>query len=350
MSLFKSLLIFCAASVTLMPSAWSQRIDLNQRVSTTITSKSAGVFQITGERDGKKLITRVEDLPDGTVFSFVPSSALVRPIVTYPDGKADFYSPGRYYGSIIIDTSSVPLFQRRRIGALNKEPIFIYEWHTDKAQSTRELFDIPAEKSNFAVADKFEWDEFITKKSWTNEAAHLMKTVGADLLNNPPSDVEEFCPNYFNQNTDGKTAFWIHLLNSIAKRESRFDPLVQNDESGFGSSDLNVISRGLLQISHSSTRAKAYRDNGCNVRDAEDLHDVSTNLRCGIAIFKHLVNTSDCISCRRADGRWLGISAYWSTLRDRHEISCRSCSRGVTNVGYKEDIAKETANTPSCRR
>jgi hypothetical protein len=349
MSLIKSLFILSVAAVSLMPQAWSQRIDLDQRISTTISSSSAGIFKIVGERDGKQLITRVEDIPEGTVFSFIPSRALVRPIVTYPEGKADFYSPGRYYGSIIVDTNSVSLFQRRRFSELNREQIFIYEWHTDKAQSTRELFDIPSEKSSLNVADRFEWDEIITRGSWTNEAAHLMKTVGADLLSSPPSDVEDFCPNYYNQNTDGKTAFWIHLINSIAKRESRFDPLVQNDESGFGSSDLNVISRGLLQISHSSSRARSYRQNGCDVRNSEDLHDVSTNLRCGIAIFKHLVSTSDCISCRNSSGRWAGIAAYWSTLRERHEISCRACSRGVTNVGYKAEIASETAQTPSCR-
>lgn len=336
-----SVIALCACAT-----AFAQNYDLNQRVDST-SIRATGIMQIVGQKNGKDVVQRVEELPAGAEFTFVPAVVLVHPIVRNPQTGNESVSAGRYFGSIIIDPSSVPLRMRSRIRDLNRQRIFIYEWDINKDNYLRSVFDLaPTNKSTFN--ESFDWDRISTQGLWTSEAARILQTQGRELIANPPSDIDEFCPNYQNLGTQGRTAFWIHLLNSIARRESAFDPMVGNDESHFGSNNNGVVSRGLLQISSQSIGAP-YRNAGCSIRSAQDLHDPVKNLECGVAIFSHWNRTDDCISCRTASGQWRGIARYWSTLRERYEVSCSICSSGTATIGYKEQIIAETANTPSCR-
>lgn len=322
--------------------------DLNQRVDARAI-RDTGIYQIVGEKDGKEILGQVADLPRDARLTFVPAVKLIRPIIRNSEGR-ETTSAGNYFGSIVIDPSSVSLLQRGRIRDLNRQRIFVYEWSLDKEAYLRQVFDIaPLDKRVDFNGERFEWDRISTRGLWTTEAARIVQTYGRELLDNPPSDIDEFCPNYQNLNTHSRTAFWIHLLNSIAKRESAFDPLVGNDESHFGNNNQGIVSRGLLQISFSSMGSRAYRNAGCDVRTAEDLHDVSRNLQCGVAVFTHWARTDDCISCRNSAGQWRGIARYWSTLRERYQVSCSICSSGVANIGYKEQIIEETSKTPSCQ-
>jgi hypothetical protein len=338
--------------IALISQANAQTVNLNQRVEST-SLRATGLMQVVGERDGKKIIQRLDqrndEIPSGTRFTFVPANVLVHPIVRNGEGR-ESVSAGRYFGSVTIDTSSVPRSQRRRLQEMNNREIYVYEWHINKDTYLRTVFDLePRDKTYLrSTREKFEWDRISTKGLWTSEAARILQGSGRDLLENPPADVEEFCPNYQRLDFNGRTAFWIHLLNSIARRESAFDPMVGNDESHFGDNNHGVVSRGLLQISSQSI-GRPYRDAGCNISRPSDLHDVTKNLECGVAIFKHWADRDECISCRTEDGAWRGIARYWSTLRERYQVSCRICSSGFTNVGYKDQIIQETANTSICR-
>lgn len=337
--------LFLVSSV----SAQAQNANLDQRVNSE-TTRDTGIYIIgPTQHNGADVLEKVYELPKGAKFSFRASVSLTRPQLKADSGNI-VNSAGRYFGSLIIDTSSVSFLQRRRVEELNRQRIFIYEWHIDKETYLKQIFDIaPVDKAVY-LNDNFEWDRISTKGLWTTEAARILQTQGREMLINPPSDVDEFCPNYQNLNLNGKTAFWIHLLNSIAKRESAFDPMVGNDESHFGSNNQGVISRGLLQISLSSVGSRHYRGNGCTARSAEDLHTVSGNLECGVAIFNHWVKTDDCISCKDKNGNNRGIARYWSTLRERYQVSCSVCSSGVANIGYREQIIAETSSTSTCSR
>lgn len=325
-------------------------VDLNQRISTSVSASSGtGIYEKAKTEDGVEYLRKIYELPNGAALSFRPISALIRPKVQNSSGKITT-AAGRYFGKIIIENDGFNWKERKEIAEINKKEIFIYEWSIDKSNYLRTLFDQPVANKNdrFHYKEDFAWDTVSTKGLWTSEAARILKTTGRDLIDNAPSDVTDFCPNYNELNEDGRTAFWIHLLNSIVKRESAFDLLVGNDESNFGANGNEVVSRGAMQISYESSRAKAYRQSGCSAKNADDLHNFTTNIQCGVAIFSHWSREDDCISCKSSSGKYLGIARYWSTLRDRYEVPCKICSSGKAKIGYKEQIIAEMKSTKTC--
>lgn len=336
-------LAIATSSVSMPSIVFASKINLDQRVASSVTANNgAGLFQIVDYEEGLEVIQRVSELPRGTRFTFIPNNRIERPLVVR-ENNVRRASPGGYYGSIIVDIKSLPKDIQSSIAELNTQELFIYEWSVDKSDFLRQVFDIePTNK--FDYKETFQWDRISTKGHWTGEAARLIQS--SNLLSNPPSDVTDFCPNYHDLEADGQTAFWIHLLNSIARRESAFDPMVGNDESSFGSNNQGVISRGLLQISYGSI-GRPYRNAGCTATSAADLHNVTTNLECGVAIFNHWIDRDNCISCQDGNA-WRGIARYWSTVRDRYTVSCSVCASGEATIGYKDQIIKEIQQTQTC--
>lgn len=336
-------------SFVLLNQLQAQEVNLNQRIFTT-TKRDTGIFTQRLDNQGRTILEKAFTLPKETRFSFRPSTTLVRPLFRKDNGQVA-NSPGRYFGKILIDTDMFTGDDLAKVKELNKVRIFIYEWHIDKLPYLRALFDqdIPSYLRKFTPTNTLFWDEVSTKGLWSSQAAHIMKTSGKILLENPPSDITDFCPRYFEfkQGSREQVTFWLQLLNSIMKRESAFDLLVGNDESNFGGGN-TTISRGALQISYGSL-GRHYRHQGCKATSAEELHQFSTNINCGVAIFKHLTRQDGCISCRSTNNKWAGIARYWSTLRERYEVSCKICSSGKAKVGYKKEIIAEIADTPNCR-
>jgi hypothetical protein len=305
----------------------------------------------------KKKIT----IPKGSIIEIDSDQTVIAPFVK--SGLRVKRSAASYYGGVRIiqlgdqSREGVRSLSNRKREQLARLDLYIYEWSVNKSAIVRALYseELPAGVERWS--DKFMWDEANPSQSWAHHIDQAIDDYGQKLLDNPPRDIQEFCPNYTNLNDRKKKVFWIHLMNSIAKRESRFDPGVGNDESIFNGNDadstqLNVISRGLMQISYSSARSRHYKKYGCQPTSAASMHTPRTNLQCGIAIFSHLTDGgSNCISCKNFTGKkWIGISRYWSTLREPYEVSCSVCSNGTARVGYKQAIIAETANTSVCRK
>ena len=343
--------LVCAALLALSGMTFASEVNLDQRIDTSVTSSSGtGVYIKSENSDGELVLKKIYDLPKDTKLSFRPISTIERPLVLRDSGKV-VTSAGRYFGKVVIERDGFNRREWKEVQEINKKEIYVYEWSLDKDEYLKALFDKPIENKmeRFDYKESFSWDKISTKGLWTSTAAQIIKSTGRDLLDNTPEDVTDFCPKYFELEEKGKVAFWIHLLNSIAKRESAFDLLVGNDESNFGDSGNQVVSRGALQISYDSSKARVYRNSGCDAKSADDLHNFETNITCGIAIFSHWSREDGCISCKNAQGKARGIARYWSTLRERYEVPCKICSSGVAKVGYKEQIIDEIKSTPTCR-
>jgi hypothetical protein len=300
----------------------------------------------------KKKIT----IPKGSIIEIDSEMTLIAPFVK--SGFKVKRSAASFYGGVKIIRVGKRSISNRKLEQLKKLDLYIYEWSVNKSDITRALYDEPLPAGVERWSNKFMWDKANPNQSWAHHIDQAIDDYGQRLLDNPPTDVTLFCPNYLQLTDRNKKVFWIHLMNSIAKRESRFDPGVGNDESIFNGSDadstqLNVISRGLLQISYSSARSRHYKKFGCMPKSAADMHTPSVNLQCGVAIFSHLTRGgSNCISCKDQinNQKWIGISRYWSTLREPYEVSCSICKNGTARVGFKQDIIRETARTKICKK
>lgn len=325
----------------------SFRYDLDFRVDSKVTSSSgATIYVLTQNAEGEDILKPVFELEKGDGFSFRPGVTFKGRYYIGSDGSQKTIR-GRYFGSLLLSKSGHSRSDRRTIDELNKQKIFIYEWRIDKTPYIIQAFNEEPPYPSVLPSESFRWESVNPKRAWTSFAADFIIQNKETFFEESISDIAEFCPSFVGASDEKKVAFWIHLLNSLSKRESAFDPMVSNDESNFGSGDLTVISRGLLQTSFASSRA--YRSTGCMVRDSKDLHNPETSIKCGLAIFKRWLDQDNCISCKNSEGKHRGIARYWSPLRERYQVPCKICTGGVANIGFRKVIIGETSQFPSCK-
>lgn len=161
------------------------------------------------------------------------------------------------------------------------------------------------------------WDSKAGTESWTSSLERSLHSSGLALYDVKIEDAAEWCPKYNSLNTDEKTQFYVMLISTMAKRESNFKPETSYKE-GFNDSKGNpVISRGLLQISKESANQKAY---GCSIQSEQELHDVETNLRCGVKILNHWISKDRKIASSekgffQTNYTHYGAARYWSVAR-----------------------------------
>jgi len=104
---------------------------------------------------------------------------------------------------------------------------------------------------------------------------------------------------------------WARFVKAMAKAESNWNPnTFYVEKTIFDRHGKNVVSRGLLQISMES--ANGY---GCNIKEARELHDPETNIKCGLKIMDKLIRRDGQVMGKK-DGKWVGLSRYWSVLRE----------------------------------
>lgn len=158
------------------------------------------------------------------------------------------------------------------------------------------------------------WDARPDGRAWTLTAHQAIDSLAPQLLAVIPSDIDAFCPGYRATNAAGRRAFFVSLLAELSRYESNFDPSVRYTETFSDNSGRRVISRGLLQLSQES--ANGY---GCNITNAEQLHDPTTNITCGVRILARWVERDGVVAGYEA-GAWRGASRYWSPFRDRNKL------------------------------
>ena len=162
-----------------------------------------------------------------------------------------------------------------------------------------------------AQADYAAWSKKNLDGSWTAITEGAVRASA--LTKSVPTDVANFCPGYASQTDDARLQFWVGLLSAVARPESNFKPETKFQEVFKDSKGEFVVSRGLLQLSIESANQKKY---SCGIKKAEDLHDPTTNLRCGVRILDAWVKTDNVIATY-GSGPLRGGGRYWSTLREK---------------------------------
>ena len=323
---------------------------LNFKANSKVTSTSgATVYSLGTDENGEPLLIPQLELPQGHKFTFWPDTIFEGKYYQRSDGTKRQVR-GRYFGRILIDENSGPRSLRNQIKKLNQQRIFIYEWRIDKTDYLLKGWDKePTDIYYGTPGETYAWDQFNSKRAWTSKLSSEIKNNRAVFLDQAISDINDFCPNYANKSDELKISFWIHLFNALSRKESRFDPMVSNFEGNFGDGSLNVTSRGLFQMSYRSLQARRYRNTGCRIGVANELHDPYENIECAVAIFKTWIKSDGCLSCKNQEGKFRGAARYWSPLRERYQVPCSICTGGVANIGFKEEIQRETKSLPSCQ-
>jgi hypothetical protein len=154
------------------------------------------------------------------------------------------------------------------------------------------------------------WDQRVQQgRRWTNFTAEALEEHGQALLTMEPKDIKAFCPAYSKLGPEAIKSFWVHLISAMAFRESTFRPELTHTEKFTSSNGQNVISRGLLQLSHESVLQF-----NCGNKTAKDLHDPQINLTCGVKVLNRWVS-HDGVITGQVNGKWIGGARYWAVLR-----------------------------------
>lgn len=140
------------------------------------------------------------------------------------------------------------------------------------------------------------------KQEWTDHA--LASVRASKLVTITPKDAKEFCPNGMTERN------WVHLLASMVKHESNFNPTLEYKEN-FTNNGKPVISTGLFQISLDSSNRY-----GCGFKTHAEVKDPIKNISCSVKIIEWWLER-DGVIAQKGSGKtpWLGSARYWAVLR-----------------------------------
>ena len=173
------------------------------------------------------------------------------------------------------------------------------------------------------------WGGNAAAAQWTQDALTALDELGINLIRSVPTDITTYCPNYRALDYRERRGFWVALMSALAEYESNYRPETLYKERFNDAHGSPVISRGMLQISIES--ANSY---GCGITHPSQLHDVRTNLRCGVRILNRWVGERDNVISAKHGAQWRGAARYWSPFRDAEK---------------RTGIAATTSATPYCR-
>lgn len=157
------------------------------------------------------------------------------------------------------------------------------------------------------------WSDHRRSDEYTTFTGEHIDNYGQDLLNTVPEDIDLYCPQYRDFSREQRRDFYISFISTVARFENNsFNPSLTFREDFPDSTGNLVVSRGLLQVSLESSRGW-----GCPLRSANELHDASKNLECGVRILNGLMRRGNRLGSR-VGGSWKGGAEYWSVLRSTH--------------------------------
>ncbi|MCX8507340.1 MAG: lytic transglycosylase domain-containing protein [Rhodobacteraceae bacterium] len=144
------------------------------------------------------------------------------------------------------------------------------------------------------------WDHRPEASEWTAATLAALQKEGAVLVSSVPSDVGQYCPGYARAAPEQRRSFWVGLLSSVARYESRWNPLARGGGGKF---------KGLMQISDATARA-----HGC--ASGQALLDGSENLSCAVKIMSQSVARDGAVFGDARRG-WLGLARDWLPMRQQ---------------------------------
>ncbi|MCB5409244.1 transglycosylase SLT domain-containing protein [Pseudogemmobacter faecipullorum] len=164
-----------------------------------------------------------------------------------------------------------------------------------EAGNTTRFGSAPSE--SFIARAPMGWERHTGNKDWTIEALAAVTAKDALLSSKVPADIATWCPGYKDAPIEQRRAFWVGLMNAVAKHESTWNPRA----SGGGGRYI-----GLMQISPAT--AKLYK---CDATSAAALKDGGQNLSCAVEIFSKNVARDGVV----AGNGSLGIGRDWGPFR-----------------------------------
>jgi len=313
----------------------------------------ASLRQYEALKDGevtRQVLVVKQSLPGASVVQIEVNSPLQYqfvPTVVNGEQKIVQHSAPIFRTKVLSIPDSAPLDGATRERIL-KSNYFVSIRDLDAAAIVRHLFKDSLPSGVTKVPHSFAWDSHNPQGTWAHALRlALRRGDNSHLRDKAPRDVADFCPRFSGLTVQQKEIFWIALVNQVARFESSFVPLTASDEGRYNPGSKGVISSGLTQISIASTRNACYQARGCNViRNQNDLFNPGRELQCTIAIMSCLAERADCISCKSGD-KWVGVAAYWSTLRTPYTLPCPTCNGGSVTVGKKLQIQEAMKSAAS---
>ena len=145
-----------------------------------------------------------------------------------------------------------------------------------------------------------QWDEKPQAKAWTDATIAALENHGTALSQSVPADIADWCPDYENQDTAGRNAFWAGLLSSLSFYESTWR---QTAVGGGGKW------YGLVQILPATARGY-----GCEARSGEALKNGELNLSCAVRIMSVTVPRDNVVSRGMK-----GVAADWGPFHSKRK-------------------------------
>jgi len=133
---------------------------------------------------------------------------------------------------------------------------------------------------------------------WTNTLVQALKLSELQTIN-----IDGICGD--------KIQFYTMLLSSLARYESSHKPSSKYTEKFPDVHGNRVVSRGLFQLSIESVNGSRYR---CGIKDAIELHDAETNIKCAVKVAAALIKENGVLYSKSAP--WKGLSRYFSPFRN----------------------------------
>jgi len=157
------------------------------------------------------------------------------------------------------------------------------------------------------VPTKYDWDN----SDWDAALVAAIDKHGNNLLHMQPKDWNEYVA-VWPTTREGLINFWARIFVTVAKFESGYKTESKYQEKFKSSSTGSyVVSRGLFQISKSSTEQARY---GCKWKNEEELHDPLKNIECAVRVVNFLVGDNKRIA-GKINGEWQGIARYFAVFR-----------------------------------
>lgn len=169
------------------------------------------------------------------------------------------------------------------------------------------------------------------KTLWPNDTLRSLAREAVEKYGKALSGIIPKDAKYWGWDGADYITFYSELMGALAKFESGFDTNETYTEAFKDAKGKRVVSRGLLQLSIESVNGY-----GAGLKDAAELHDPATNLRCGVLILSHWI-TRDGVISGGSKGAWRAGARYWSQFRKASRLGeMLQMMKQVLTQGEKE--------------
>lgn len=204
---------------------------------------------------------------------------------------------------------------------------------------------------NSSVTPQFLWNGHSHGDELTSIGRKYLNNSVANYLKETQNirDIENFCPNYWNLDQDGRENVWLFIYSALARFENdRFNPRAESKEKKSGRHSIGIFQVDTVNCGFGSDSNRA------------KLHDIDSNFKCALTRGALLVKNGR----QLADGRYVtnsegrrvysdyGMDGYWSVLRKPYSGAVMNYSTGrfeTAALGRRGQIINMTRAIRLCQ-